>query len=270
MSNGNSDKEIVLTIKNVQLSFGGLKALRDINLGVRKGELLATIGPNGAGKTCILNCINGFYHPDKGEILYKNHDITYLPPHRIAKLGISRTFQHIELYGGMTTLDNLLAARHIHFKNSFLWQALRFGPALREEVRHREVVEEIIHFLDLTAIRKERVESLPYGLRRRVELGRALALEPTILLLDEPMSGMNLEEKRLMVRNVLDILEIKQIPVVLVEHDMGVVMDIADRIIVLDFGLQIAEGRPDEIRGNPDVIRAYLGEIEVTGIAQST
>ena len=255
-------RTVKLRIENVNLSFGGLKALKDINLEVREGEILAIIGPNGAGKTCILNCINGFYHPDTGRILFENQDVTPFPPHKIAQLGISRTFQNIELYAGMTTLENLLAARHIYFKHGFLWQALRYGPALEEEIHHREIVEEIVSFLGMTAIRKKKVESLPYGLRRRVELGRALALEPRILLLDEPMSGMNLEEKRMMVRNILDILYLKEIPIVLVEHDMGVVMDIADRIVVLDFGQQIAEGRPGEIKVHPKVIKAYLGTVE--------
>lgn len=260
-------ENVKLKIENMHLSFGGLKALREVNLEVRERELLAIIGPNGAGKTCILNCINGFYHPDRGRILFEDRDITSFPSHKIAQLGVSRTFQNIELYAGMTTLDNILAARHVHFKRGFLWQALRYGPAVREEIRHRELVEEIISFLGMTAIRKERVETLPYGLRRRVELGRALALDPKILLLDEPMTGMNLEEKRMMVRSILDILEFEEIPIVLVEHDMGVVMDIAERIIVLDFGQQIAEGSPEEIKSNPDVIKAYLGAVEAAPLA---
>lgn len=254
-----SAKKVTLTIENISLSFGGLNALTNINLDVRQGEILAIIGPNGAGKTCILNCISGFYRPDSGRILYRNQDINPLPPHKRAQLGISRTFQNIELYAGMTTLENLMAARHIYFKRGFLWEALRYGPAIREEIQHREIVEKIIRFLGMTAIRKRKVESLPFGLRRRVELGRALALEPRILLLDEPLSGMNLEEKGVMVRNILDILHLKGIPIVLVEHDMGVVMDIADRIAVLDFGQQIAMGSPDDIKVNPTVIKAYLG-----------
>lgn len=254
----------MLRIENVNLTFGGLKALTDINLDIREGEILAIIGPNGAGKTCILNCVSGFYHPDTGRILFGNRDISTLAAHKRAQLGISRTFQNIELYAGMSTLENLMAARHIYFKRGFLWEALRYGPALQEEIHHREVVEKIINFLELTAIRKKKVESLPFGLRRRVELGRALALEPKILLLDEPLSGMNLEEKRVMVRNILDILYLKEIPIVLVEHDMGAVMDIADRIAVLDFGQQIAMGSPDEIKVNPKVIKAYLGTAENT------
>lgn len=252
-------KAITLRIEDVNLSFGGLKALTDINLDIREGEILAIIGPNGAGKTCILNCVSGFYHPDTGRILFESQDISTLPAHKRAQLGISRTFQNIELYAGMSTLDNLMAARHVYFKRGFLWEALRWGPALAEEIRHREAVERVISFLNLTAIRKKKVESLPFGLRRRVELGRALALEPKILLLDEPLSGMNSEEKAVMVQNILDVMYLKGIPIVLVEHDMGAVMDIADRIAVLDFGQQIAMGTPEEIKVDPKVIRAYLG-----------
>lgn len=262
MNAGAIENQATIAIENVSLSFGGLNALTNINLDARKGEILAIIGPNGAGKTCILNCVSGFYRPDTGRILFGSQDISHLPPHKRAQLGISRTFQNIELYAGMTTLENLMAARHIYFKRGFLWEALRYGPAIREEIEHREIVEKIIRFLGMKAIRNKKVESLPFGLRRRVELGRALALEPKILLLDEPMSGMNLEEKGVMVRNILDILHLTRIPIVLVEHDMGVVMDIADRIAVLDFGQQIAMGSPDEIKVNPAVIKAYLGTAE--------
>jgi len=250
----------LLAIKDLHLNFGGLVALAGVDFEVPQGSIVAIIGPNGAGKTCLLNCINGFYRPQRGQIFFEGLEITRLPPHRIAHLGIARTFQNIELFTGMTTLDNLLAARHIHFRHSFLADALYFGPSHREEIEHRRVVEEIIDFLELEPIRKKVVGTLPYGLRKRVELGRALALEPKLLLLDEPMSGMNVEEKEDMARFILDIHEHRRITVVLIEHDMGVVMDIARRVTVLDFGQKIAEGTPEEIRYNPAVIKAYLGE----------
>ncbi len=227
---------------------------------VREGERLAVIGPNGAGKTSILNCINGFYRPQKGTLIFEGKNIYHLPPHRIARLGIGRTFQNIELFTGLSVLDNLMAARHIHLKRGALTGALYFGPARREEIRHREVIEDIIDLLEMEPYRKKVVGLLPYGVRKRVELGRALALEPKLLLLDEPMAGMNLEEKEDMARFIIDIHELKGIPIVLVEHDMEVVMDIAERLVVLDFGKKIAEGTPEEIRNNPLVIRAYLGE----------
>lgn len=251
-----------LIVDNISLSFGGIQALRNVSLEVREGEILAIIGPNGAGKTSLLNSINGFYRPQKGRIIFNGQEITHLPSYRIAKLGIARTFQNIELYTGMTTLDNLMAARHIHMKYSFLWGALYFGKAHRVEIEHRRVVEDIIDFLEMAAIRKRVVGALPYGKRKLVELGRALALEPKLLLLDEPMAGMNMEEKEDMARFILDIFEEKKIPIVLIEHDMGVVMDICDRLVVLDFGEKIAEGSPQEVRANPRVIKAYLGEEE--------
>jgi len=254
---------IKLNVKNISLNFGGVSALSDVSFDVREGEMLAVIGPNGAGKTSILNCINGFYRPQKGEMIFENRDIYHLPPHQIARLGIGRTFQNIELFTGLSVLDNLMAARHLHMKRGALTGALYFGPARREEIRHREVVEDIIDLLEMEPARKKVVGMLPYGLRKRVELGRALALEPKVLLLDEPMAGMNLEEKEDMARYIIDIHELKQISIVLVEHDMDVVMDIAERLIVLDFGRKIAEGSPEEIRQNPLVIRAYLGEEEV-------
>ena len=257
------DNNVKLKVDKVNLYFGGLQALKDISLEVMEGEILAIIGPNGSGKSCLLNCINGFYRPQSGKIFFEDKNITKLASYKIAKLGIARVFQNIELYTGLTTLDNLMAARYALMKRGMLTGALYFGWARREEVRHRAVVEDIIDFLEIANIRKTEVGVLPYGLRKRVELGRALALEPKVLLLDEPMAGMNLEEKEDMARFVLDIFETRKIPIVLVEHDMGLVMDIADRIIVLDYGDQIAEGTPEEISLNPKVIKAYLGEEEI-------
>jgi branched-chain amino acid transport system ATP-binding protein len=239
----------------------------------RDNEILAIIGPNGAGKTALLNCINGFYKPQKGEIVYDGKRITRMRPDKLAKLGIARTFQNIELYTGLSTQDNIMAARHVLMKQNFIAGGLYVGWAQKEEIKHRQTVEEIIDFLEIAPIRKTAVGVLPYGMRKRVELGRALALEPKILLLDEPMAGMNLEEKEDIARFIIDIFEgqgatYPDTPVlrdgvhciILVEHDMGVVMDIADRIIVLDFGRKIAEGSPHEIKTNPEVISAYLGK----------
>jgi branched-chain amino acid transport system ATP-binding protein len=252
--------ESILRIDNVTLSFGGVLSLNSVSMAVQRGELLALIGPNGAGKTSLLNCINGFYHPDSGNIAFEGEDITSLPLHRRARLGISRVFQGIQLYEGLTTLENLMAGRHMFIKHgivSALWYA---GKAKREEMKHRLKVEEIIDFLEMEPIRKKNVGSLAYGLQKRIDLGRALAMEPEVLLLDEPMAGMNLEEKEDMARFILDIHEEKGVTIILVEHDMGVVMDIADRIVVLDFGVKIAEGDPSRISADPEVIRAYLGE----------
>jgi branched-chain amino acid transport system ATP-binding protein len=262
-----------LRIDNLSLSFGGVRALSDIKIDIRDNEILAIIGPNGAGKTALLNCINGFYKPQKGEIYYDGQRITRMRPDKLAKLGIARTFQNIELYTGLSTQDNIMAARHALMKETFIAGALYFGWAHKEEIEHRQIVEEIIDFLEIQSIRKKIVAVLPYGMRKRVELGRALALEPKVLLLDEPMAGMNLEEKEDIARFIIDVFEgqgatYPNTPVlrdgikcvVLVEHDMGVVMDIADRIIVLDFGRKIAEGTPAEIKRNPEVIKAYLGE----------
>lgn len=249
-----------LSVDNISLSFGGIQALTSVSFDAQEGEILAIIGPNGAGKTSMLNCINNFYHPDRGEILFAGHDLTQLPPHRIAQLGIARTFQNIALYTGLSTLDNLMAARHVHMRAGFVHSLLYWGLARQEDIAHRQAVEEIIDFLEIQHVRKAIVGALPYGLRKRVDLGRALAMEPRLLLLDEPMTGMNQEEKEDMARFILDIHERHGKTILLIEHDMGLVMDIADRVVVLDFGRKIAEGRPEEIRSNETVIKAYLGE----------
>jgi branched-chain amino acid transport system ATP-binding protein len=250
----------ILRCDDVSLSFGGVVALTDISFEVKKGEILSIIGPNGAGKTCIINTITGFYRPTEGNVFFKGRQIAGLPPHRVCALGIARTFQNIELFTGLTVLDNLLAARHIFMKSNLLSSCLYFGFAQQEEIKERKVVEDIIDFLEMEAIRKQEVGILPYGQRKRVELGRALALEPEVILLDEPTAGMNLEEKEDMVRFVLDINEEKGTTIILVEHDMDIVMDISDRIIVFDFGAKIAEGLPSDIKKNEAVIKAYLGE----------
>ena len=249
-----------LRLDNIKLKFGGVSALSGVSLEQDKREILAIIGPNGAGKTCILNCISGFYSPQQGDIYFGDHRISRLPSHKIAELGIARTFQNIELYTGLSVQENIMAARHVHFKSNFLAASLYFGWSHKEEIKHRQVTEDIIDFLEMQAIRKKVVGALPYGQRKRVELGRALALEPSLLLLDEPMAGMNLEEKEDMARFILDIFELRAIPIILIEHDMSVIMDIAHRIIVLDFGHKIAEGNPGEIMTNAAVIKAYLGE----------
>jgi len=251
--------ESVLQVKDVTLTFGGVTALSQVSMDLKDGELLALIGPNGAGKSSLLNCINNFYHPQRGDITYKGKRLNNLPPYRITGLGIARVFQGLQLYAGLTALDNLMATRHIHMKRSLWWEAIHFGPARRQEVAHRRRVEEIIDFLEMQGIRKQVVGSLPYGQRKRVDLGRALALEPDLLLLDEPMAGMNMEEKEDIARFIVDISELRKIPIILVEHDMSVVMDISDRVVVLDFGEIIAEGTPREIMNNPRVVEAYLG-----------
>ncbi|MBW1784079.1 MAG: ABC transporter ATP-binding protein [Deltaproteobacteria bacterium] len=260
MSHLKTESEPVIRIRQLSLRFGGLQALNDVSVDIRPGEILAIIGPNGAGKTSFFNCINGFYHPFQGQILYRDKDLTRLKPHKIAALGIARTFQNIELFSGLTALDNLMAARHIHMKRGALAGCLFFGPTRREEIAHRERIEEIIDLLEMESIRKKRVGSLPYGERKKVDLARALCMDPKVLLLDEPMAGMNVEEKEDMARFVLDIFELKKIPIVLIEHDMDVVMDITHRIAVLDFGIKIADGLPKEIKNNERVLKAYLGE----------
>jgi branched-chain amino acid transport system ATP-binding protein len=258
-----SSDPVHLCVKNINLIFGGIQALSDVSFEAHQGEILAIIGPNGAGKTSLLNCLNNFYHPDKGSITFNGHDLTKLPPHRIPRLGIARTFQHTALYTGLSTLDNLMAARHIHMKTGILASLIYWGAAHKEDIAHRQMVEEIIDFLEIQHIRKSIVGTLPHGLRKRVELGRALALEPSILLLDEPMTGMNQEEKEDMARFILDIHERQGATILLIEHDMGLVMDIADRVVVLDFGMKIAEGPPEDIRHNEAVINAYLGKAGV-------
>jgi len=258
--NGSPDSTSLLRVENISLSFGGLKALNGVSFNVKKGEILSLIGPNGSGKTCILNCINRFYHHQEGEISFNDIQLNRLKPHVIAKLGIARTFQNIELFTGMTVLENLMAARHLHMKRGFLSNAVYYGATCKEEIKQREVVEDIIEFLEMASIRNKVIAMLPYGQRKRVELARALAQNPKLLLLDEPMAGMNLEEKEDIARFILDVYEEKNVTILLVEHDMAVVMDISDRIVVLDFGHKIAEGIPSEIKNNHEVIKAYLGE----------
>ena len=251
--------EVVLSVRDTSKHFGGVVAVNKVSVDIQRGEIISIIGPNGAGKTTLLNMVSGFYHPDRGSITLRGQDITHFSPSRIATFGIARTFQNIALFQGMTVLDNIMLGRHVHMRTGALAAIIRFGPAMREEVRNRRVVEDIIEFLEIEPLRKRPVGALAYGLQKRVELGRALAAEPEILLLDEPMGGMNLEEKEDMVRFIIDVNEELGTTIVLIEHDMGVVMDISERVVVLDLGEKIADGRPDEIKENPDVIKAYLG-----------
>ena len=256
------EKATHVEIKDISVSFGGIVALSAVSLNVHKGELAAIIGPNGAGKTTLFNCIFGIYPPERGDILVEGKSLKNLKPHKIAEAGIARTFQNIELFMNMTVIENLMLGRHMHIGAGFMSGALFYGRACREEISNREKVEEIIEFLEIEKVRKMRVSSLPYGIQIRIELGRALAMAPRVLLLDEPTAGMNVEETEDMARFIVDIKEEMDITIMMVEHDMGVVMDLAEKIMVLDFGQKIAEGPPEEIAKNRKVIRAYLGEEE--------
>ena len=251
--------DVVVDVKNISLAFGGVKALTDISFDVREHEIRAIIGPNGAGKSSMLNCINGVYTPQKGTIAFRGQTFDHMDSRQVAEMGIARTFQNLALFKGMSVLDNIMTGRNLRIKSNILLQALRIGPAEREEMQHRAYVEQIIDFLEIQAYRKTPVGQLPYGLQKRVDLGRALALEPKVLLLDEPMAGMNVEEKQDMCRFILDVNDEFGTTVVLIEHDMSVVMDISDRVVVLDYGKKIGDGTPEEVRNNPEVISAYLG-----------
>ncbi len=260
-----SRADFLLEVQGLFLRFGGVQVLGDVSTGVRKGEIFAIIGPNGAGKTCLLNCINRFYHPNRGQIFFRGREINHLRAYDIAGLGIARTFQNVELFKGMTVMDNIKLGRHVHLKTGIISAGLYFGAARRTELALRKEIEEtIIDLLEIEHIRKKIVGTLPYGLQKRVELARALAMKPELLLLDEPVTGMNLEETEDITRFILDIHEEWGVTIVLIEHDMGVVMDISDRVCVLDFGVKIAEGPPEKVRHDEAVIKAYLGEKDIT------
>src|SRR6185369_6763092 len=251
--------QVVLEVSHISLSFGGVKALTDISFDIREHEIRAIIGPNGAGKSSMLNCINGVYQPQQGSITYRGKTFKHMNCRQVAEMGVARTFQNLALFKGMSVLDNIMTGRNLRMKTNLFQQAIRWGAAEREEIANREFVEKIIDFLEIQAYRKTPVGKMPYGLQKRVDLGRALAMEPQVLLLDEPMAGMNVEEKQDMSRFILDVNDEFGTTIVLIEHDMGVVMDISDRVVVLDYGRKIGDGTPDDKRSNPDVISTYLG-----------